>query len=105
MRAYIASIVSYAFFNQGECNSAALAKGMVVDDSHITLRLPNEKTQKARNKGHRSVRRIAVRDVPGIIAALTGYFTGTVTLDQRKRRWALSPAKDATRWSARTLLG
>ena len=64
----------------------------MIDDSQITLRLRNEKGQKARNKGQRMVRQIIVRGVPKIVAALAGYFIETATLDNMKQRWALSPA-------------
>jgi hypothetical protein len=93
------------FFNRGECSATALSNDLIVDDSHITLRLRNEKGHKARNKGQRSVRQIAVLDAPRPAAALAAYFTGTAKLGHRKRRWALTPAEDAARWSAETLSG
>jgi hypothetical protein len=105
LRACIASVASYMFFNRGECSATALSNDLIGDDAHITLRLRNEKGHKARNKGQRSVRQIAVLDAPRPAAALAAYFTGTATLGHRKRRWALTPAKDATPWSGETLSG
>jgi hypothetical protein len=93
------------FFNRGECSSTALSNDLIVDDAHITLRLRNEKGHKARNKGQRSNRQIAVLDAPRLAAALAAYFTGAATLGHKKRRWALTPAEDAARWSAETLSG
>ena len=92
MRAYIASVSSYMFFNRGECNSTALSNDMIVDDAHITLRLRNEKGHKARNKKQQTVRQIAVLDAPRFASALAAYFTETATLEHKKRRWALTPA-------------
>ena len=51
LRACIVSVASYMFFNRGECSSTALSSDLKVDDSHVTLRLRNEKGHKARNKG------------------------------------------------------
>jgi len=93
------------FFNRGERSSTALFNDLIVDDAHITMRLRNEKGHKARNNGERLVRQIAVIDAPRSVAALPAYFTGTATLGHMRRRWALTPAKDATRWSAETLSG
>jgi hypothetical protein len=56
LRVYIAYIASYMFFNRGECTSTALVEDLVADDSPITLRLRNNKEQKALNKGQRMVR-------------------------------------------------
>ena len=39
LRASIASISSYIFFNRGEYNALCLADDMVVTTDHITLRL------------------------------------------------------------------
>jgi len=72
------------FFNRGECNSTALSNDLVVDDAQITMRLRNEERHKARNKGHRTVRQIAVLDAPRLAAALAAYFTGTATLGHKK---------------------
>ena len=88
----IASVASYMFFNRGECSSTALSNDLIVDNAHITVRLRNEKGHKARNKGHRSVRQIAVLVAPRRVAALAAYFTGAATLGHRKRRWALTLA-------------
>ncbi len=61
LRASVASIASCVFFNRGECNcSGVLSEDMVVNDTHITLLLRGEKGKKARNKGQRFVRQIAV---------------------------------------------
>jgi len=105
LRACIASIASYMFFNRGEFRSTPISSDLVVDDAHINPRLRNEKGHKARNKGHRTARQIAVLDAPRPAAALAAYFTGTATLGHMKRRWALTPAEDAARWSAETLSG
>ena len=51
MRACVASVASYMLFNREECRSTALSNNLIVDHSHITLRLRNEKGHKARNKG------------------------------------------------------
>ena len=105
LRARIASVASYMFFNRGECNSTALSSDLIVDDSHITPRLRNENGHKARNKGQRSVRQIVVLDAPRPGAAFAAYFTGAATLGHMKRRWALTPAEDAARLSTETLSG
>ena len=82
------------FFNRGQGNSTALSKNLIIDDAHITFRLLNEKGHKARNKGRRTVRQIAVLDAPRLAAALAAYFTETARFGSTQRRWALTPAKD-----------
>ena len=86
MRACIASIASYMFFNRGECSSTALSNDLIIDDAHITQRLCNEDGHIARNKGQRTVRQIAVLDAPRLAAVLRAYFIGAPTLGRRKRR-------------------
>ncbi len=72
MHASVASIASYVFFNREEYSSGVLSEDKVVNDTYITLLLRGEKEKNALNKGQRSVRQIAVRDLPRIVAGLTG---------------------------------
>ena len=39
LRAAVASIISYLFFNRGECSACALSSDIVVDEMHITVLL------------------------------------------------------------------
>ena len=43
LRASVASIASYVFFCRGECGASAKNGDLVVDATHITLRLSKEK--------------------------------------------------------------
>ncbi len=45
LRACIAPIASFVFFCRGECRACARNEDLVVDDTHITLRLNKEKGQ------------------------------------------------------------
>jgi hypothetical protein len=49
LRACLASIASYIFFCRGECNASTKRGDLVVDPTHITLRLGKEKGQHARH--------------------------------------------------------
>jgi len=58
LRAAIATISSYVFFNRGECSSCALAKDRVVSSTHITMLLRHEKGKKGLLAGYMNVRQI-----------------------------------------------
>ena len=83
VRACIASIASYMLFNRGEYISTTRSSDLIVDDAHITLRLRNEKEHKARNKGQRTVRQIAVLDAPRPAAAIAADLLGPRCLGTR----------------------
>ena len=81
MRASVASITSYIFFNRGECSSAlCLAEELVVTNNNITLRLREEKGHKALRTGMRNTRHIACSDLLGVINLLRAFFAGTNTM-------------------------
>ena len=46
LRAAVASIASYLFFNRGECSAYTFSSDLIVDDTHITLLLRKEKGRK-----------------------------------------------------------
>jgi hypothetical protein len=109
LRAAVAVITSYIFFNRGECGVNALVGDVVVEEESITLLLRGEKGQKKLQPGQRNVRQIPSRKMPRVAALLRAFFAGQSSMKglhgQRLRRWALSPQEDKERWSAETLSG
>jgi hypothetical protein len=107
LRAAVATIASYVFFNRGECSACALAGDLVVGSTHITLLLRQEKGRKGLNAGYRNVRQIATYEAPRIAALLRAFFKGQAAMShprgQLARRWSISPREDVEVWSALTL--
>ena len=104
LRASIASIVSYVFFNRGECSALCLIEDLVVTNDHITLRLREEKGHKALRAGMRNTRQIGCSDLPRVATLLRAYFAGTSSMGPPlARRWALNHAEDKAPWTASTL--
>ncbi len=56
LRAAIATITAYMFFNRGECGACALHGDIVVDNDFVTLLLRDEKGKKALEACRRNVR-------------------------------------------------
>jgi hypothetical protein len=105
LRAAVASMVSYIFFNRGECSACALTSDLVVDKKHITLLLRKEKGLKNLQEGHMRTRQVPCDRAPRIAAMLAAFITRTGKMGQRRHRWALSPAEDKEQWSSYTLSG
>ena len=56
LRATVATIASYVFFNRGECIACAVTEDLVVSNTaHITLLLRQEKGRKGLNAGYKNV--------------------------------------------------
>jgi hypothetical protein len=70
LRAAVATIAAYIFFNRGECGACALKGDIVVDNSFITLLLRQEKGKKALGAGLLNVRQIPCSEAPRIAALL-----------------------------------
>ena len=95
MRASVASITSYIFFDRGECSTLCIAEDLVVTDDDITLRLREEKGHKAPHAGMRNTRQIACSDLSRVGNLLRAYFAGTNTMGPPlTRRCALSREED-----------
>ena len=109
LRAAVATITAYMFFNRGECGACALRGDIVVNEDFITLLLRQEKGKKALAAGLMNVRQIPCSQAPRIAALLGSFFKGQKSMKKRKgpplRRWALSPAEDLELWSADTVSG
>ncbi len=104
MRASVASIISYIFFNRGECNAFCLTEDLVVTNYHITLRLREEKGHKTLRAGMRNARHIACSDSPRVGNLLRAYFAGTITMGPPlARRWTLNREEDMAQRTASTL--
>jgi hypothetical protein len=104
MRASVASVVSYIFFNRGECTALCLTEDLVVTNDHITLRLREEKGHKAFRAGMRNTRQIACSDLPRVENMLRAYFVGTNTIiPPLARRWAMNREEDKAKWTASRL--
>jgi hypothetical protein len=76
---------------------------LIVNDSHITLRLRKEKGKNALKEGHKNTRQILVDDMPRVVAALLTFFT----LREKKhmkctRRWATTKDEERCSWNANT---
>ena len=95
MRASVASIVSYVFFNRGECSALCLTEDLVETTDHITLRLREEKGHKALRAGMQNTRQIGCSELPRVGHMLRAYFAGTNTVGPPlARRCALSRVED-----------
>ncbi len=105
VRAVVASMVSYIFFNRGECRACALSSDLVVDKTHTTLLLRKEKGMKNLQEGYIRTRQVPCDKAPRIATLLAAFITRTLKMGQQKHRWALSPAKDKEQWSSYTLSG
>jgi hypothetical protein len=107
LRAAVATVTAYVFFNRGECSACAKAQDVVVNDTHITLLLRHEKGHKGLNAGYRNVRQIAIREAPRIAALLRAFFKGQRSMgpagDKLSRRWSITTREDKEVWSADTL--
>jgi len=51
LRAAVATIASYVFFNRRECSACAMSGDLVIGNNHITLLLRHEKGRKGLNAG------------------------------------------------------
>ena len=103
-RASVASIISYVFFNRGECSALCLTEDLVVTNDHITLRMREEKGHKALRAGMRNTRQIGSSDHPRVGNQLRPPFAGTNTMGPPlARRWVLSREEDKAQWTASTL--
>ncbi len=107
LRASVATITSYLFFNREECGACAERGDIVVDENFITLLLRHEKGKNALGAGRRNVRQIPCNVVPRIAALLRAFLDGQHSMEgrhgKRLRRWSLGPSKDKALWSADTL--
>ena len=92
LRVVVASVVSYLFFNRGECNACALSSDIVIDKMHITLLLREEKGMKNLQEGHMRSRQVPCEGVPRIAVVLASFITDAGSMGQRTRRLDLSPA-------------
>ena len=86
LRAIVASMVSYIFFNRGECRACALASDLVVDKTHITLLLRKEKGLKNLQEGHMRTTQVPCDMAPRIAAMLATFITKTGKMGQRRHR-------------------
>jgi hypothetical protein len=101
LRACLASIASYIFFSRGECNASTKRGDLVVDSTHITLRLGKEKGQHARQEGRKNTRQILREDMPRVANALASFFKGVESMGKpRAHRWALNNDEDRCEWTA-----
>ncbi len=66
MRACVATIASYIFFCRGECGACAKRKDLIIDGTHINLRLRKEKGKNALKEGHKNTRQILIEDMPRV---------------------------------------
>ena len=76
LRAAVATITNYIFFNRGECGACALHGDIVVNDNFVTLLLRDEKGKKALGAGRRNVRQIPCRQAPRFAALLLDFSAG-----------------------------
>ena len=76
LRACVASIVSYVFFNRRECIALCPIEDLVVTSDHITLRLREEKGHKALRAGMRNTMQIGRSDLPRVRKPAKGVLHG-----------------------------
>jgi hypothetical protein len=85
LRTTVASIVSYLFFNRGECSACALSSDLIVDDKYITLLLRKEKGRKNAQEENMRARQIPCDGVPIVAAMLATFITRAKAMGQRAR--------------------
>jgi hypothetical protein len=73
-RSCIASIASYIFFCQGEWGACARREDLVVDATHITLRLNKENGHQHLREGWKNTRQILVDNAPRAARAMKAIF-------------------------------
>jgi len=109
LRAAVATITAYIFFNRGECGVCALSGDIVVGNTFVTLLLREEKGKKALRAGLRNVRQIPCSEAPRFAALLRAFFAGHHSMEgrhgKRLRRWSLGPSEATPLWSANTVSG
>jgi len=74
LRATIAYILAYLFFNRGECSACINVGNLVISDTHITPLSRDEKDHKGRQAEHRNCRHIPTNLVLRVAAVLRGCF-------------------------------
>jgi hypothetical protein len=103
LRACIATIASYIFFCRGECGACAMREDLIINATHITLRLRKEKGKNALKEGHKNTRQILIKDMPRAATAMQAFFSLTEKTHKKcKRRWATMMKEDKCVWSATT---
>ena len=103
MRACIATIASYVFFCRGECGACARREDLVVNTTHITLRLSKENGHQHLREGLKHTSQIMAGDMPRVARAMKALFKGTKERGRmRERRWAMTALEDEAKWTAST---
>ncbi len=74
LRACIATIASYISFCQGECRACARREDLLINDTHITLRLRREKGKQALKEGHKNMRQIRKADMLRMATTMNTFF-------------------------------
>jgi hypothetical protein len=107
LRAAVATVASYVFFDRGECSACAKAQDVAVNDTHITLLLRHEKGHKGLSAGYINVRQIAVLKAPRIAALPSAFFKGQRSMgpsgEKLSCRYSITPQEENEMWSADTL--
>lgn len=103
LRACVAVIIAYVFFNRGECGALTLTDDLLVNAEHITLLLRRE-------KGKAGLRTPNVRQIDATLLAdgrvaelLRAFDAGSALRGPFQRRWALTSAEDRAPWTAETI--
>ncbi len=86
LRATVATIAFYMFFNRGACVAYDLRGNLTVSDAHISLLLKNEKGHKKLGPGQYHSRQIACKADPRIAAVLRAFFARQESSGSRVRR-------------------
>jgi hypothetical protein len=103
LRACIATITSYVFFCRGECGACARREDLVVNTTHITLRLSKEKGHQHLREGCKHTRHILAEDMPRVARAIKAFFKGTIRRGKMPaRRWTMTKMEHEMKWMAST---
>jgi len=103
LRIFIDIIASYIFFCRGGCGACAMREDLVINATHITLRLRKEKGKNAMKEGNKNTRQILKCDMPRAAAAMQAFFAHTEKMNKKcKRRWATAMKEEKHLWSATT---
>ncbi len=80
-----------------------MREDLIINDTHITLRLRKEKGKNALKEGHKNTRQILIDDMPRATSTMQAFFSHTKKTNKKcKRRWSTTTKEEKCVWSATT---
>ena len=102
-RACITTIASYIFVCRGKYGACAMREDLVINTTHITLRLRKEKGKNPLKEGHKNTKQILIDDMPRATTIMQVFFSHTEKTNKKCQcRWATMMKEEKCVWSATT---